>query len=149
MCDDIVLLYNDAHSNPHSEPLTFFTVAVGIMRAGFAVFPISPRNSPAAVAHLLRKTSPAHLLVGPEPSLKELVAASYKIFKEDGAEPPRFSEMPFFDAIYEKGLAPFEPLPPVKRGLDDIVLIMHSSGEPASCVKCPVLTDFPRIYCLP
>lgn len=99
------------------------------MRAGFAVFAISPRNSPAAVAHLLQKTSPAHLIVGPESNLKELAAASYNIIKGDGAEPPRVSEMPFFDALYGNALSPFEPLPPVKRGADDIVLIMHSSGE--------------------
>ena len=99
------------------------------MRAGFTVFPISPRNSPAAIAHLLLKTSPAHLIIGPEPSLKELMAISYDLIKKDGAQPPQVSEMPFFDALYGTQLSPFEPLPPVKRGHDDIALIMHSSGR--------------------
>src|SRR6202034_3963513 len=39
-----------------TDTITYFFFMVGILRAGFTVFPISPRNNPPAIAHLLKKT---------------------------------------------------------------------------------------------
>ncbi|EPQ50791.1 hypothetical protein GLOTRDRAFT_50066 [Gloeophyllum trabeum ATCC 11539] len=40
-----------------SDTITYFTVMVGIIRAGYAAFLISTRNSSAAIAHLLGKAA--------------------------------------------------------------------------------------------
>ncbi|KAJ3522383.1 hypothetical protein NM688_g8882 [Phlebia brevispora] len=100
----------------NSEPISYFTTLVGIMRAGFTAFPISPRNSPVAVAHLIQKTSPVHLVVGPEPAMQELAAAAYELIRKNGVQPPHSSVITLLR---------------FKRGLDDHVVIMHSSGSTA------------------
>lgn len=46
---------------------------VGVLMTGHTIFPVSPRNSPVAIAHLLRKTGVTHLLIGREPAFQTLV----------------------------------------------------------------------------
>ncbi|KJA23453.1 hypothetical protein HYPSUDRAFT_98809, partial [Hypholoma sublateritium FD-334 SS-4] len=38
------------------DSITYYTLVIGIMNAGFTPFPISPRNSTESVAHLLEST---------------------------------------------------------------------------------------------
>lgn len=99
----------------------------GIERANCTVFPISPRNSPAAIAHLLKMTSTTHVLVGSEPALAELAAASLTLM-EEGVFRPQTSLMPSFQDIYKASDGPFELLPLVKPSIESIGIIMHSSG---------------------
>jgi acyl-CoA synthetase (AMP-forming)/AMP-acid ligase II len=46
---------------------------VGVLMTGHTIFPVSPRNSPVAIAHLLRKAGATHLLIGREPVFQALV----------------------------------------------------------------------------
>ncbi|KAJ3520636.1 hypothetical protein NM688_g9133 [Phlebia brevispora] len=118
-----------------SDTITYFTTIVGIMRAGYIVFPISPRNSAAAVAHLISRTSTSHALVGSEPALQELAAGALKILVDSEKAQPGMSNIPVFEDIFiDDHEETFEPLPPYKPGWDDPALIMHSSGS----------TDFPK-----
>ena len=111
--------------------MTYVTTEVGILRAGFAVFPISPRNSPEAIAHLLKKTAAHHLLVGGEPMLQKLAATSLELLRADGHHETPVSTMPHFEDLYphDSSHGEFESYPAVKFDLDAPALILHSSGK--------------------
>ncbi|EKM51191.1 uncharacterized protein PHACADRAFT_263199 [Phanerochaete carnosa HHB-10118-sp] len=102
---------------------------IGVQRAGFVAFPVSPRNSPAAVAHLLTKTGSEYLLVGPEPALQELAATALGIMRESNTALPHKAQMLVFEDLYNN--APVEFLPPVHADFDDLTIMMHSSGSTA------------------
>jgi acyl-CoA synthetase (AMP-forming)/AMP-acid ligase II len=113
------------------DTVTYVTTEVGILRAGFAVFPISPRNSPEAIAHLLKKTGTRHLLVGGEPMLQKLAAGSLELVRADGHPEIPLSSMPRFEDLYphESSNSDFKHYPPVRFDLDAPSLILHSSGK--------------------
>ncbi|KAF9553781.1 hypothetical protein CPC08DRAFT_645179 [Agrocybe pediades] len=50
-----------------SDTITYFTTLISILRAGYIGFAISPRNSPAAVAHIINKAVTGHILATFEP----------------------------------------------------------------------------------
>lgn len=103
---------------------------IGVQRAGFVAFPISPRNSPAAVAHLLTQTAAEYILVGPEPALQDLAAAAFDIMREAGTPLPPRAQMPVFEDLYiDDRESALEPLPPLHADLDDPIVMMHSSGK--------------------
>ncbi|KAI9464124.1 acetyl-CoA synthetase-like protein [Lactarius psammicola] len=114
-----------------TDTVTYVTTEVGILRAGFAVFPISPRNSPEAIAHLLKKTAARHLLVGGEPMLQKLAATSLELLRADGQPETPISNIPHFEDLYphESSHVDFKYYPAVKFDLDAPALILHSSGS--------------------
>jgi acyl-CoA synthetase (AMP-forming)/AMP-acid ligase II len=98
------------------------------------VFPISPRNSPAAICHVLRTVS-AHRLIVTESSFRsllddvkaELASSDYSL---------QIQELPTMDAIYphlaqETTKHEFEAiaLPPRSDNPDEVVMYIHSSGS--------------------
>lgn len=103
----------------------------GIFRTGYTAFPVSPRNSPAAVAHLLRKANVSHVLVGPESALQGLIATSLSLLKDDEGPKPSVSEIPAFDEIYRPESEHFEPLGPGTFKFENAAVILHSSGSTA------------------
>ncbi|KAI5119742.1 hypothetical protein M0805_008672 [Coniferiporia weirii] len=113
-----------------TDTITYFTVLAGIFRAGLTAFPISPRNSPTAVAHLIRKTKVTHILVGHEQASRTLSDMTLELLNNDGEGKPRTSLMPSYEEIYTSD-AEFKPFPLVKPDLDSIVLYLHSSGSTA------------------
>ncbi|THH19547.1 hypothetical protein EW146_g1644 [Bondarzewia mesenterica] len=115
-----------------TDTITYVTTEIGIIRAGFAVFPISPRNSPEAVAHLLRKTGTKLLLVSGEPVLQSLAAAVQEILNQDEERLDVIvSGMPLFEDIYPDEIfnGNFELYPTVRYDLNAPALIIHSSGS--------------------
>jgi acyl-CoA synthetase (AMP-forming)/AMP-acid ligase II len=120
------------------DTVTYVTTEVGILRAGFAVFPISPRNSPEAIAHLLKKTGASHLLVGGEPMLQKLAAASSELLRSDGHAEIPVSHMPHFEDLYPHDGSDngFKDYPAVKFDLDAPSLILHSSGQCGVDLTC-------------
>ncbi|KAA1475309.1 acetyl-CoA synthetase-like protein [Dentipellis sp. KUC8613] len=117
-----------------TDTITYFTTEVGILRAGFTVFPISPRNSPEAIAHLLKKTGVRHLLIGQEPILQKLSAATLRLLENDEegkALGLTTSRMPVFSEVYPDGSATSEMkrYPEIKFDLKSHALILHSSGS--------------------
>ena len=95
------------------------------------MFPISPRNSPEAVAHLLKKTGPSHLLVGSEPKFQKLATSSLELLQADGYPGIPLSDMPDFGDLYPLGGSnnEFKHYPAVKFDPDASSLILHSSGQ--------------------
>ena len=65
------------------------------MRAGYPVFPISPRNVPAAVADMLRKTGCRHILLSPDAPIQELARAAL-----EEVEGVSLHEIPTFEQLF-------------------------------------------------
>ncbi|KAI5119729.1 hypothetical protein M0805_008659 [Coniferiporia weirii] len=110
--------------------IIYFTVLAAISRAGLIAFPISPRNSPTAVAHLIKRAKVTHVLVGHEQASRRLLELSLGLMNDPGEERPRTSLMPGFEEMYTSD-ANFDPFPYVKPCLDSIAIILHTSGSTA------------------
>ncbi|KAJ7046114.1 hypothetical protein C8F04DRAFT_1322704 [Mycena alexandri] len=117
-----------------SDAIPYFTLIISCMRANYAIFPISPRNSPAAVAHLISKAGVKHVLIGHEPSILELMTAALNILKESPlADAPDVSYAPLFAELFlpdAEILSP-EDIPYEYKGPDAVACILHSSGSTA------------------
>ncbi|THU99130.1 acetyl-CoA synthetase-like protein [Dendrothele bispora CBS 962.96] len=110
----------------HVDSMTYFTTVAGIMRAGYHPFPISSRNSPAAIAYLLQKTNVKHILVNKDGPMKGLVNAA---LQESGLE-TKVLDMPRFDDLY--GSDKIVDLPLLEGiTLDSVAVVLHSSGSTA------------------
>ncbi|KAF4618223.1 hypothetical protein D9613_011591 [Agrocybe pediades] len=99
-----------------SETISYYTLIMSIMRAGYTAFPISPRNSPmAALADLKDK------------AFEQL---------QLGQEVPSFGPIPVFEDLYTPSSdhCDGDDLPFEKKSLDDVAMYMHSSGS----------TNFPK-----
>ena len=97
--------------------------------------PISPRNSLAAVTHLLKQTS-AHRLIG-QSSLSGLVDATKAALDEEGYS-LGLDQLPDIHDIFPTlsgGKSTIEPIcepyppPSTPRSREDVVLYLHSSGS--------------------
>lgn len=103
----------------------------GICRAGFIAFPVSPRNSATAIAHLLRQTGVSFIFVGGDVPLQNLANASLELLKGSDAPLPMICPLPSFRELYPKHSDPdFEFLPAMIVRWDDPIIILHSSGRP-------------------
>lgn len=112
------------------DTVPYFTLMSGIIRAGYAAFPISTKASPDIIAHLLPQVGATHMIVGRERSLEELASASLALLAEHGNNsPPARSVAPSFIDLYRSApSAPFVPFPSIQYEWDDPILILHSSG---------------------
>ena len=115
------------------DTFTYLTVNLSVLRTGATLFPISPRNSAPAIAHLMETTGVTAILVGDEPSLKRLAAAAFDIIRNSGGSPPNVAQMPAFDDIFltrsTTVIDTDEFIPPLGwRRQDRAGLIVHSSG---------------------
>lgn len=99
---------------------------MGCLRANYAVHPISTRNSPEAIAHLISKTGAAYVLVGAEKSIQTLANDALGLF--DNAGNVRRSFMPNFEDLYS-ATGDFNKLDFIQPHPDTPAIIMHSSGN--------------------
>ncbi|KAG6810396.1 putative NRPS-like protein biosynthetic cluster [Tricholoma furcatifolium] len=144
-CHRVAHLVRPTRTGPDQEVVAFLALAdtvvyqaitVGLMTAGLVPFPISPRNTPAAVAHLLKKSSCHRLLTTPT-TLRPLLDG---LKAELAADSPEFQlsieEIPSLSTIYPKlghetSEDSFEQYPPpaTRPSLSDVAIILHSSGS--------------------
>ncbi|KAF7314832.1 Non-canonical non-ribosomal peptide synthetase FUB8 [Mycena kentingensis (nom. inval.)] len=117
-----------------ADGITYQAVLVGMFVAGLVPFPISPRNSPPAVAQLLKKTD-CHRLIATGTTLAPLIAAVQKQLGEEGWV-LTVDEMPTLQQVYpylaqETENHPAEPYPPPPGpiDLDGLAGYLHSSGS--------------------
>lgn len=104
------------------------------MRAGYAVFPLSIRNSPTAVAHLIDKTQVKHILVGQEQAMHDLLDDALDILKSKYPSTPVPGSSPLlvFGELYNSSSderAVTSNLPYEFKGSDAPAMILHSSGS--------------------
>ena len=105
-------------------------MVLGIYRAGHVAFPISPRNSSAAVADLVRKTKSAHVLVSQDTHITSVIHGAFA--ELDGVSK---HNMPQFEDLYPTGASHDEgkiddilDAPAYDVDPDSPALILHSSG---------------------
>lgn len=104
------------------------------MRAGGVAFPVSPRNSPAAVAHLLTKTNSHDVFVSPDRAMQDLMAAAKLLV------PVTFDLLvhvaPTYDDLFPSGGGISERVvfTPPKRAQHEQAAIYHSSGNKLCCI---------------
>ncbi|KZT73708.1 acetyl-CoA synthetase-like protein [Daedalea quercina L-15889] len=118
-----------------SDAIPYATLVMGIQRAGYVPFPISTRNSPAAVAYLLEKTGVQHVFVGLDHAMQNLFADAVEVLKSQypSAGIPTASLMPEFGDLYTEELenVAAEDVPYEHPGLDKRAFLLHSSGSTA------------------
>ncbi|KAI0085552.1 hypothetical protein BDY19DRAFT_1020953 [Irpex rosettiformis] len=114
-----------------SESISYGLTYLASERAGFTLFPISPRNSSAAVAHLLAQVDVDLLLVGREPSMQDLASDCFELLRASNLNVPPAAVMPIFSELFPANGEEAEPLPPIDYEAGDISMIMHSSGSTA------------------
>lgn len=107
------------------ESISYISVIIGILRAGCIAFPISPRNSAGAVAHLLSTTSVSCVLVSSESAVRTLFSESISLMR-DGSHIQEVS-MPTYHQLFhlERG---FKWVPMKKPDINATACIYHSSG---------------------
>lgn len=140
--------------NGRLDTIPYFTLIMSCVRANYVVFPISPRNSPTAIAHLIDKVGVNHLLIGHEPAMLELANDALDILRSQYplTAAPDVSYVPLFEDLFlpssERSLV--LDLPYEYKGPDATACIMHSSGS--SCeISVGYLspTLFYRLYRFP
>ncbi|KAF8997177.1 hypothetical protein BDQ17DRAFT_887302 [Cyathus striatus] len=118
----------------NTDSLTYICTTIGIMLAGFVPFPISNRNSPAAVAHLLRVGDCKAIIISQDHAAQSQIGSAFKILKED--EPEVLSvvsiSVPTYEYLFEntqmiKMYAPLRTLRDATH--DSLGIIIHSSGS--------------------
>lgn len=117
------------------DSIPYATTTLSIMRANCVAFPISTRNSAAAVAHLINQTDVSHILVGREQAMQDLVERSLEALRTQHGDTPRvtLSSVPTFEELYsDDGLDTTEDVPWKPQGPDTPSLILHSSGKASS-----------------
>jgi acyl-CoA synthetase (AMP-forming)/AMP-acid ligase II len=117
----------------YPDAIPYFTLIMSCLRANYVVFPISPRNSPSAVAYLVAKAGVKHVLIGHEPAMLELMTAALNILGKEYplTDPPDVSYAPLFEDLFLLDPIIISPdtLPYEYKGPDATACIMHSSGS--------------------
>ncbi|KAI1786493.1 acetyl-CoA synthetase-like protein [Ganoderma leucocontextum] len=114
----------------NTDTVTYAITQLGILRAGYTMFLISPRNVPAAVADMLRKTECRHLLLTSDTPIQSLARAALE--EVDGVT--TLHEMPAFETLFPVD-APVKPEEdrvedlPAQFDKDSLAMILHSSGS--------------------
>ncbi|SJL14870.1 uncharacterized protein ARMOST_18345 [Armillaria ostoyae] len=114
----------------NTNSITYFTVLASLMRLGFIPFPISTRNSVAAIVHLIKSTGTRHLIVSQDESLQNTADMVCRQFWDaDVNDKITIIPMPHFGDLFSGKSGSYEPLPPVRPDLSQTALIIHSSGS--------------------
>ena len=111
---------------PAADTVSYITTSLGVLRAGHAVFLISGRNVPAAVADMLRKTGCRDLLVSPDSTIQALSNAV-----REQVQGVSLHTIPSFADLYPSDGAESAQAAghlPDKYSEEDLALIVHSSG---------------------
>ena len=109
------------------DTVSYFCAVLGLLRADIPLFPLSPRNSPAAIAHLLKQVNVTHILIGNEPSLLRMLQDVLKIAPELNI---RLCGMPLYNEMFvDLKDTTFKMLPGLSVEREKTVLYVHSSGK--------------------
>ncbi|KAJ4469876.1 hypothetical protein J3R30DRAFT_3713139 [Lentinula aciculospora] len=106
--------------------LNFFTIILGLLRAGITGFPISPRFSANVMARLVDMVHPTYILVNDDnAALGNLISS---IVFESSAWAPIVCAMPNYEEMY-LGHNLYDPLPLHSPEFDKRAFIVHSSSS--------------------
>lgn len=114
-------------------PFILLSFHPGIIRANFIAFPVSPRNSATAVAHLINAVGITHILIGHEKSMVDLANDAFAILTSSypSTPLPSHSPIPLFKDLFLSSNAStvsFHDIPYERTDPDAVIFILHSSG---------------------
>ncbi|THV08177.1 acetyl-CoA synthetase-like protein [Dendrothele bispora CBS 962.96] len=128
----------------YSDAVSYYTSILSILRANCIPFPISPRNSPKAVAHLINQVGVSHVLLGYDQNMQQLMERAAEFLKEDFGytkeKIPSTSMIPVFEDLYlsetqddgkERVKKIREEIPLKTPGPKEYQVYLHSSGSTA------------------
>ena len=103
------------------------------MRAGCAVFLVSPRNAPAAVADMLKRTGAGHLLVSADEGMRLLAKGSLSAAAAAGFHATQMA-MPTYETLFADNVEQGSTFDaqvelPTSFDMKSDAIIMHSSGR--------------------
>ncbi|KAF4582493.1 putative NRPS-like protein biosynthetic cluster [Pleurotus pulmonarius] len=118
------------------DSIVYQALMLGVHKTGMTPYPISPRNSPAAVVKLLKETN-CHRIISTSMTMKPLLDAIRQQLASDGqAFSVDVEEVPPLNVIFpllgaEIETDSFVPYPeyPVRPELSTPALYLHSSGS--------------------
>jgi hypothetical protein len=85
----------ETNTYEHTDQLTYFALSASILRLAHIPYPISPRNSPAGVANLLKMVGVKTVFVSSDKTMQRLLAAALEILETDlGCAPFSFPFLP-------------------------------------------------------
>lgn len=109
--------------------ITAWASVTGIIRAGFIVLLLSPRNSPPALAQLLKSTRCQMLVHSTDKLVEKTLAETLALLRKSEEAPMSLCRLPSYDETYRRR-HPVHPLPQdLSAHPDDVVLITHTSGS--------------------
>jgi acyl-CoA synthetase (AMP-forming)/AMP-acid ligase II len=111
-----------------SDTISYILTELGLFRAGYIPFTISPRNSPAALSHLLSAAKVEHLLVSGEPGIKQTANQALAMDQSLG-DSSFISDVLFFSDLLREKEEQLKLYPERKFKLDSHMIYIHSSGE--------------------
>ncbi|CAK5265509.1 unnamed protein product [Mycena citricolor] len=118
-----------------ADVLIYQTIVVGCIRAGLVPFPISHRNSPAAIVHLLKSTG-CHRVLTTRASLGNLVDVISELAAQELSYELSVEEIPLLGELYphlgrESAADEFTSylVSDLTPRMTDIALCLHSSGS--------------------
>ena len=115
-----------------ADAITYVCVMLGILKAGCTAFLISPRNSSAAVADMLKRAGATHLIICPDAGMVSL--ANDAILQLSGGDTHvAHHAMPSYEdlfSVYPDARSPFDaPVElPSSYDMKAPAIILHSSG---------------------
>lgn len=113
-----------------ADTITYWATMTSIMCLGLVPFPISPRNSAIAVAHLVKSVGLTQLFVSSDPAMQRLCSDAQLILKDDGIELDLLPMLQYEQISDEgAGAAQMEEIVFPKLDLETTVCIYHSSGK--------------------
>jgi acyl-CoA synthetase (AMP-forming)/AMP-acid ligase II len=109
------------------DTLTYVTLMLGILRAGCTPCLLSPRNSVAGVAHLLKSTKATHIY-----GSEDETAFIGEVLASMDTKDIKRLDAPLFDDLYTDKDTTETEVPPVPRADPyAVTLYLHSSGSTA------------------
>ncbi|KAF9025149.1 acetyl-CoA synthetase-like protein [Hymenopellis radicata] len=116
----------------NADTMSYVAVIFGLMQAGFVPFPISVRNSAAAVLHVLKETNCTRMIVSHDQHLQAIANMVSQEYASGTRElgPMQSKQMPSFNSMYrvDNGIRDLANESAPNFQSTDTATIFHSSG---------------------
>ncbi|KAF7341779.1 NRPS-like enzyme [Mycena sanguinolenta] len=118
-----------------TSSILYASLVVGTVRAGYTVFPLSTRNSDAAIAHLIAESGMKHLLISQDSHMQDIACKANALLNARNIK-IGILPIPTYEEISDTQHTDLDALPPLQPIPDERVLVIaHSSGS----------TSFPKV----
>lgn len=142
-----------------SDSISYYSTIMGTMCLNLTAFPLSIRNSPVALAHLMKKTHILQVFVSSDPAMQRLIIEAREILRKEHGCDVEVLSMICFDDVRDRdedepsvvgnedgsanvrvdvAVALEEELALPKIDLGSTAVIFHSSGTLRSCASTAV-----------